>query len=249
MTNTEDIYNKLTPNAKEALDKAIQDYKDNVLEKALKNSQEVSIDNPEISLRDIIESVDNENLRKKRIEYTEYKRRRFMSLIAFSGATYAVAGLIIYLFQNKKFTLENDLGLIIAIAGILISFMAFVYNQYFTMKKKMASDLREIKDINKISPDYKLVERWQIIENLVAKEFGDSNVKNRKYSFNMIINTLYSMVNSEEERNKIKELLNARNMILHDSLKMSENKRVELLKFSDEIITKLEKITKPNTRS
>jgi hypothetical protein len=241
MTNSESLYNKLTSSAKEAFEKAVQDYKNSVLEKANRNSEGFSVDNPEISLRDILEAIDNENLRKKRLEYSDYKRRRFMFLITFSGGVYAVAGLLIYLIQNKKFSLENDLGLVIAITGILISFMAVLFNQYFTMRKRLMLDFKEIKDINKINPDYKIVERWQIIEKLVAREFGDSNVKNRKYSFNMIMNTLYIMFDSEEDRIKIKELLNTRNLILHDSLKMSESKRIDLLKFADEIINRLEK--------
>ena len=239
--NNKDLSKYITPAAKEALDNAVEDYKDSILEKAYSNSQESPSGNPEISLRDILEAINNESFKRKRNDYLEYKRKRLISLIALSGAVYSLAGVLIYLFQNKKFTIETDLGLIIAITGIIVSFTAFIYNQYFGIKRRLVSEYKDFKDINNINPDYKIVERWQTIEKLVSKAFDNNNIDARKRSFNMILEYLFGIIDNQDEKDKIKELLNIRNMILHESYQLSESKRSNILSFADDLITKLEK--------
>jgi histone H3/H4 len=126
----ENIYSKLTPSAKEALDEIAEEYKDSLLEKAFTIAEERNIANKEISLRDILEANQPSQHAVEREKYSEYKRKRLIMLIAFSGAIYAAAGIIIFLFQNKKFSIENDVGLIITFIGVLLSLIAFLYGQF-----------------------------------------------------------------------------------------------------------------------
>lgn len=246
--NNKDLSKYITPAAQEALDSAVENYKNSILEKAYNSSQESPSGNPEISLRDILEAINNESFKRKRIDYVEYKRKRFISLIALSGAVYSIAGVLIYLFQNKKFTIETDLGLIIAITGIVVSFTAFIYNQYFGIRKRLIIDYKDYKEINDINPDYKIVERWQTIEKLVSKAFDNDKIDARKRSFNMILEYLFNITDNINDKDRIKDLLNTRNMILHESYKLNESKRSNILAFADDLINKLEKITEPNTR-
>ncbi|TSA26423.1 MAG: hypothetical protein D4R67_07760, partial [Bacteroidetes bacterium] len=120
MNNKINIEQQLTPAAKDALENAITEYKNSILEKASEISSEITGNVKEISIRDIMEAVDRYYLRKKRSEFYELKQKRYSLLLAMAGAIYAIAGLIIYFVQNRKVSFNTDLGIIITISGIII---------------------------------------------------------------------------------------------------------------------------------
>src|SRR5665647_120748 len=103
----ENIYSILTPSAKDALNELAEEYKETLLEKAYKIAEERETAGKEIPLRDILESQrPSPNFVK--IDKVEYRKKRLTMLLSFSGAVYAIAGMLIYLYQNKKFSVEND---------------------------------------------------------------------------------------------------------------------------------------------
>lgn len=235
----ENIYSKLTPSAKEALDEFVEEYKSKLLEKAYFIAEERNTANKEISLRDIIETHQASlKTYQDKAKYLEYKRRRWVMMLTFSGAIYAVGGLLIYLFQNKKFSIESDLGLLVAIIGILISLVAFLYGQLIS--KKSYDFYTKKSEI--IEDNYDIVKRWQIIENLAKKIMTETD-KNElsSNSVGFIIRFLsHKVAKNEKEFLKIRELLQLRNKILHSNYELSKSERIEFLNFADEIIERLE---------
>ena len=98
----ENIYSKLTPSAKEALNELTEDFRDSLIEKAFTIANDRNTANREISLRDILEAQQPSQQTIEKQKYIDYRRRRWTMLISFSGAIYAIAGILLYLFQNKK---------------------------------------------------------------------------------------------------------------------------------------------------
>ncbi|MEK7719871.1 MAG: hypothetical protein AAB347_09720 [Bacteroidota bacterium] len=236
----EKIYSKLTPSAQEALDKMVSEYRDSLLEKAFLLAQERETASKEISLRDILET----NQLKHSgigIEKSENRKKRMISLLALSGAVYSVLGILIYLFQNKKFAVETDLGLIIAITGIIISLISFLYGQLIS-KRYSFTQTTTATSIYSQSNDYDIVKRWQIIETLAKKFMTEADQKEAKNnSVGFLIRFLsHKVAKDEKEFLKIRELLQMRNKILHKQYNMSDNERKEFLELADDLIERLE---------
>jgi uncharacterized protein YutE (UPF0331/DUF86 family) len=168
-------------------------------------------------------------------------------IISFSGAIYAVAGILIYLYQNKKFSIENDLGLIIAIVGILLSLIAFLYGQLLS-KRQFSSNTFTTTTTYSSADSYEIVKRWQLIETLAKKTMSEDDQKNpMSNSVSFLIRFLsHKVAKNEKEFLKIRELLQLRNKILHEQYKLNDNERLEFLAFADDLIERLE-LAKSNT--
>jgi hypothetical protein len=243
----DNIYSKLTPSAKEALNELTEEFKESVLEKAYTIATERDTANREISLRDILEAKQPSKQTIEKEKYYEYKRKRWTMIISFSGAIYAVAGILIYLYQNKKFSIENDLGLIIAIVGILLSLIAFLYGQLLS-KRQFSSNTFTTTTTYSSADSYEIVKRWQLIETLAKKTMSEDDQKNpMSNSVSFLIRFLsHKVAKNEKEFLKIRELLQLRNKILHEQYKLNDNERLEFLAFADDLIERLE-LAKSNT--
>lgn len=233
------IYSKLTPSAKEALNELSEEYKSLLLERAHKIAEERETAGKEISLRDILEAQKTTQTPHEADKY-DYKKRRWTLLLSLSGAVYAAAGILIYLYQNKKFNSENDIGLIIAVVGILVTLIAFLYGQLTTRRYNSLFGHKDYLRAN--YKDYEIVKRWQLIEELAKKSMSPIDKSDfQSDSVSFLIRLLsHKVAKNEEEFLKIRELLQVRNKIIHEGYHMNERQRKELLNFSDELIQRLE---------
>lgn len=243
--NNDNIYSKLTPSAKEALGELTEDFKKSLLEKAYSIAQERNTAIKEISLRDILEAQQPLKSSIEKEKYQDYKRKRWTMLLSLSGAVYAVAGILIYLYQNKKFSLENDFGLIIAVLGILITLVAFLYGQLMTRKHNIFSTDTFTKTYSSVD-SYDIVKRWQIIEQLTTSIMKSNNISDSKSnSVNQVIRYLTeNFTSSEKEFMKIRELLQTRNRILHEGYNLSDNEKKQFIDIADDLIDRLERAKK-----
>jgi len=242
------IYSKLTPSAKEALNELSEEYKSSLLERAHKIAVEREAAGKEISLRDILEAQKTTQATTE-IDKNEYKKKRWTLLLSLSGAVYAAAGILIYLYQNKKFSTENDIGLIIAIVGILVTLIAFLFGQFAFRKYINTSNHKDY--LRASYKDYEIVKRWQLIEELARKNMSPidkSEFKSDSVSF-LIRFLSHKVAKNEEEFLKIRKLLQARNKIIHEGYQMNDQERNELVKFSDELIQRLQISQKQNNIS
>ena len=90
--------------------------------------------------------------------------------------------------------------------------------------------------------DYDIVKKWQIIEKM-ARELMVKNGydENKSNSFSLILNFLDKEIESNEQKNRLRELLKTRNLILHEDLRLERSVKTSLIKFSDEIIDLLDR--------
>jgi len=238
------IKNKLTDSAKEALNDISQEVIIRILEEAHRIAQMKETADKEISLSDILGAKEKILNERVRLEKSEYRRKRMSYLIGITGAMYAIIGLFIYVFQNKDFNISSDIGLIIAATGITFSFFGLFYQQFYS--KLLLS--RNVKEGQYDSDDFDLVKKWQVIEKLTRVLMIKNGIdENKSNSFNYIINYLDELVNDKNQSNKLRTLLKSRNLILHDNYKLEKGEKNDLLKFSSEIIDLLEENLKKHS--
>jgi hypothetical protein len=234
-------YSKLTPSAKEELDKITSEFREMLFERAFSIANERDTASKEISLRDILEAqqfLRQVNSRSNRIEE---KKSRFFTLITISAIIYAIGGIIIYLVINKNFSFEKDLGLIIAIVGVLLALFSML-GLLFTKKFNNSSLFNSERRIEKTEDNFELVRRWQKIEELSKKLMTESDEKgSTPNSVGFQIRFLsHKIAKDETEFLKIRELLQIRNKILHENYNISPKEFNQFIRFADELIERLE---------
>lgn len=242
--NNENIYTKLTPSAKEALNELTDDFRNSLMEKAFVIAKERNTANYEISLRDILEAQQPTEKVIEKKNYEDYRRKRWTMLISFSGAIYAIAGILLYLFQNKKFSIENDLGLIVAFIGVLLTLLAYLYGQLLSRRHYITSIETPSTKIE--IDNFDIVKRWQIIEQLTMTIMKENNLsENKTNSVNQVIKYLTdNFTKSENEYLRIRQLLLVRNKILHEGHILTDNEKRQYLDIADNLIEELERAKK-----
>lgn len=238
-----DIYrDKLTPSANEALNETMNELHDLLITKANSIAQKGQTADKEISLRDIIEA--KESLFKAKIEKekADYRRKRMMTVISLTGALYSIVGLFIYVYQNQQFTLEKNLGLVVAFSGILIIFVGFAYTQLLSRRyeeKRLDSEYLTSEN------EFDIIKRWQIIEKLGSNLMRQKGfTANESKSINDILKFLSLKLKSDKLYMEMRELLSIRNKILHEDYELTKSERQSYLDKADKIIELLETLEK-----
>lgn len=241
-----DIYiDKLTPSAKVALTETAEEISSKIFDRALEIAQSRNTSEMEISLRDIIEAKEQILDLRIRQEKSDFRRKRFSLMISLIGATYALAGIILYMYQSKNFDLRSDLGLIVSSIGILIMLLSFIYTQLLYKKSISISPTLDKDYSLEAKTDYDIVQRWQVIEKLtsdIMKENGFT--ENRARSVNSIIEFLSTHLPNNNSIVMLRKLLMTRNKILHEFYQPTRAEKNELIDFSNFIIKMLEDMRK-----
>lgn len=236
-----DILNKLTPSANQALDEITEEIKLKILEEAFTIALQKNLGDKEISLSDVLNAKDLILKEPQKKENLESKRRKFYYLVGVSGILYAIIGLFIFIYQNKNFNLSNDIGLIITALGLTISFFVLFYQQMIDRRYSINKSISNSRT-DQETENFEIVKKWQVIERLardiMLKNGYDENKSN---SFNNIHKFINEQIDTPDNKEKLLALLKARNRILHDNLILGRDERLSLLKFSDDIIDLLEK--------
>lgn len=243
MNKIDNIENLLTNSAKQKIEEIMADNKAKLLERAFNIASQHQTEKVEISLRDVLEASDNDKSVFIRQKNNLTKRKNMTYLIALTGGIYAIIGFIIYFYQNFNFDLKNDLGLIMAILGVFLTFTAFFFNQINDRIKIGINTNLKGKNVEYLtSLDYAIVDRWEIIEKLTKNYFEKNEPDKKMVSFTQLLNYLAETLgNSNESSKDIKRLLKARNLVVHESYSFSDSERKELLSIADNMIEKLEK--------
>lgn len=237
------IYSKLTESAKTALDETTREVTEMIINKAYQNANQKNIADKEISLRDIIEAKEEILYKRLDINKQKSKKKRMSLMLSMTGALYAVFGILIYLFQNKRFDTSKDLGLIIAALGILITIVAFYYSQLITRRK--VELLKDNTVIERDNSEFEIVRRWQTIEKIGTDlMLRDGISDDRAKSFNFILKYLSDKLFDNSKTDQLRKLLMARNNVVHSGITMTKVEIEEMIRIADEIIDELEKLTK-----
>ncbi|MDV7187967.1 hypothetical protein R3X25_11800 [Lutibacter sp. TH_r2] len=232
-------YSKLTESAKIALDETKQEIVDKILEKAYRNALSKNTAEKEISLSDIIEAKEEVLYQRNEVTKQDSKRKKWTLMLSMSGALYAVFGIVFYLYQNKSFDTTKDLGLIIAAIGIMMSVVAFYYSLLISRKKVQIreKDVQTERDYS----EFEIVRRWQAIEKLGSELMRKEGISdNKSRSINFVIQFLSDSILDKNTSMNLRQVLMARNDVVHGGLKLSRFELENLTKKADLIIGELE---------
>lgn len=240
--NNKEIYQYLTPAAKEELANKINEFESKVVSKAYKSATRNQEDIKEISLSDILKATSEPELRiktSKSLKYNLYKKERFYKLISLTGILYAIIGIGIYLYQSDLINLKASSGLIITIVGIVFAIAGLVLKSSFTSKSRISY----LEEHSQLAGKYDIVDRWQKLENL-ALDRVEINEKRGKIS--SVIN-FYRSILSEQDFLEFRKMLDIRNRILHENYRPSNSTYKRIIDLSERLLDRVEKIEPKNT--
>lgn len=228
---SQDLYNKMTDSARIGLSGITEDIKNNILEQAFEISLTSEAEGREISLNDIMEA--KRKLLSKRTEEKQATHKKLSYILIVSGAVYTIFGVLFYLYSNIEFDLLSNLGLIIAIIGVMVSFFAMFISQ-FTLKRNNIE--------NQIS-DFEIIKKWQLIEKLSSEiMLKEGNSVSKSHSISYILSFLSERINDKTKLMDLQELLKARNEIVHKGIKLSRGEKKDLIAKADSVFKEIEKI-------
>lgn len=235
----DNIQNKLTDAAKSALNQSVQEITELILEKAKQNACSHKTED-EISLHDVLKAK-QEILSNKHSEITkEYRKRRMYLMISMVGMVYAVFGIMFYIYQNNTYDITKDIGLIIAALGTMMAIIGFIYVQITNTKNREIIVRTNMTDNN--SSEFEIVRKWRTIEQLSTTLMLKEGISNdRAKSINFIVEFLSRQLANTINILDLKELLIARNNIVHKGKTFSKSELEEKLLVADKIIIELEK--------
>lgn len=249
LMNNEDpnIENLLTASAKEELEKILSLEKSKLLIKAKSIAQTQIREKLEISLKDIIEARSGNLLDAERKIKNAKKGNFYRKIFIYSGLIYALLGFVIYLVQNKElyiereFYVESNLGLLIAMLGLVISFATFLATEGIPKKTKIFTTVSTSRVLEYEDKAASIIEMWMKIEDALSKII-ELQTGIKVTSFNQIINYLNSDNLNLETRTTIKNLLKTRNAVVHNKMHVSDNLVRGYIHLSSSIIDNLEKV-------
>lgn len=239
------IENKLTPAANNALEEILKDYKEQILISAEKSASEVTNEIREISIRDILNGVESLDISLKDKKKKAYERR--ILLIGVIGVTYAFTGQIFNFIYNKE-SINNTFN-IVGLVGIIIALFALFYFLYRSNRQSSRRSFSKF-NTNSNQDDLSLIfiKKWTQIEllakDIMASTFGESKA-------NMPISFLFEFLIDrklldEKDFYALKILLQKRNEILHSEKEFNESELKENIIIADQIFEKL-RITSKST--
>ena len=235
----DNIQNKLTDAAKSALNQSVQEITELILEKAKQNACSHKTED-EISLHDVLKAK-QEILSNKHSEITkEYRKRRMYLMISMVGMVYAVFGIMFYIYQNNTYDITKDIGLIITALGTMMAIIGFIYVQVTNTKNREIIVRTNMADNN--SSEFEIVRKWGTIEQLSTTLMLKEGISNdRAKSINFIVEFLSRQLANTINILDLKELLIARNNIVHKGKTFSKSELEEKLLVANKIIIELEK--------
>ena len=227
------LYNK---NLKNILNELGNEYKNLLIDNAIKNSSEIDPDNIDIS-----------KLIKKDIEIKDilrntnkvFRLHRMTNILIYISLIYIMIGLILMLWVQAKDRIMLNNTLSIAYIIIIVGCIGAIFALTFREISRIVISKNEYK---KASP-YIILNKWKEIEGCLSEYKYPIDKK----TSNM---TALSMLKNEkklskEEFDNLRKLLILRNKVVHDdisNLNISTEETTEVLKEADKTLKKLYKI-------
>jgi len=212
-----ELTDKLTPAAGEALDELVEDFRTQTLINAAKSAARDTGEVKEISVRDILTSVNLSQLRLRKTWPTLMER--LLTAYSVLGTILTIGGLAYFAYKNVAFKQDETnrwvlsvivVGATLAVFPILMRRLKFFPFSFATGERADGPS-----KTTELLTDYLLI--WPKIEltarDIIASQLGESSAKK---PLSMLINELQqSGILSLEDEEKLKELLNTRNKIVH----------------------------------
>lgn len=211
----ENYEDRLTPAARKALEDLLEDYKMQVLFGAIKSASSVSGNIEEISVRDIYSGMNAAFPKESTVLTTKQRKTKQVLWI---GIVYTIIGFVvgiaINLFSNS-WVEGLDLPITILFTGIGIAGIVLTVISYLRTRQYERQFLFQG---NAVTAEFELIQAWRDIEivskKIIASYAGESKAE-RPLS-QLIQDLRKTKIVSREEENKMLELLQLRNQLVHN---------------------------------
>jgi hypothetical protein len=218
----------LTPAAKETFENILREYAERILEEALMRAHPLPNGEKEISVRDILESIDVINQGRRRSKAKQLDA--ILTMYSFLGILIALCSMAFLFYKNLKFELDFKQQIILfsGVIGLLMAIFPYFYRK---LRRVIVDSSTSVND-KTIDSSFMFIKKWQDIENTLRSLTRKIEVSNEREPVSSTIQLLYSnKILTESDVDTLRFLLKLRNELVH------EDRRVE----RDQVLTALEK--------
>ena len=235
------IEQKLTPAARQALDELLEDYKRQILRGAEDSASRLTGEFREISLHDIVASLNKTRIRPLLLE-SKSKTERLLTIYVWTGLIIAGSGFSFFFFKDIFYaaSLQERIPLLLGLTGISLSAIAFIA---LRLKRERSLALSGQTLLRSEVFDYigLYISKWRDLEiglrDLAALHLGESSAKE---PISVLLDKLSNKaILSIDDRNRFRKLLDLRNQILHKDFQVDQNTLFAAIRDSDSLIWRI----------
>src|SRR4030042_3375611 len=231
----------LTPSAKDALESAVREYRERILEEAHGKAISVPGGEKEISVRDILESVDRVSKFQRRIHT---KRLEIITQIySILGIMVTLVGIAYLMFGRSGFTLnlQEQIAVIFVVIGIVLAVSPIFYRKWRYLN--LTDEQAEIARKNRIISSVVFIKYWNLIENELRNRVERMGASTTRMPISSIVQSLQKTGGiSNADAGTLKFLLSLRNEIVHGSHRVDREHLDAAMSEAERLLKKL----KPN---
>jgi hypothetical protein len=237
--NNNPLEYKLTPAAKEVLFEMVEDYKIQLLKEANKSASDITGEVREISVRDLLETL--QKFESPKINKRAALIERILIIYVFIGILTALIGYIFTRYTTSQFS--DTVGLAGSLLALLSLSLYFINTQHRITIGSLVVSKRDTsfdtKDYSMLFP-LKWIEIETLSKEVIAYYIGESNVD--KMTIRDLINNLqkFHVLNSADSELFLR-LLEKRNSVVHSrAFEMSATEYKELEDCANIVLKKLQ---------
>lgn len=230
----------LTPAAKETLENLVQEYAKRILEEALIRAQPLPSGDKEVSVRDILESADRINQRRR---HTRAKRLNVvLQIYGILGILMVILGMAFLVYENVdiKLNINQQVALSIVIAGLLLALSPLLFRRL----RRVMADSSSYSDERTIDSSSVFIKKWQDIENALRLLMRTMGPSDGKEPISAIIQLLYSRgIITELDVDKLRLILKLRNEIVHEDRRIEADRVLNAINQAEELLSRLSRVS------
>lgn len=226
----------LTPAATEALETIVGEYRQRILDEAHLRAVRVPGMEDEISVRDILESVDQMNKRRRRT-----RAKRFELTLEI----YGILGVLIimvggaFLFYGKTgltLTITQQFALIVVITGVMMVLSPIAFRRWRAIVEAGSTDSRE----PSFDASLVFIKKWQEIEKELRSAYESFGEAGTREPISLIVKALRSKgILSDDDTETFRFLLSLRNEMLHQAHEVDKAQMDRALETAERLLSKI----------
>lgn len=231
--NRIDEQNSLTPAAQESLDMVVEEYRKRILEEAELRAVPAPGGGKEISVRDILESVDR--IRENKRLFRNRRWEAILWIYSIVGMMMLMIGLAIFAYGKTGFSLSinQQIALIITVVGLMVFSLPVFLRKWRSIVKESS----EFSDGRAIDASFVFIRKWDDIERVLRSHVEKSGESDYRHPFSFIVRVLQSDGTlSDSDTERLRFLLNLRNEIVHEVHRIDRDKIDIALKEADKLV-------------
>ena len=231
-------YNISDKKLKIMLDELGEEYKELLIERVLEDTDETDADQITLSELMQLDLTLKLNIRKSK---RERRQNLMLAMVSVIGVIYSVFGLMLMMWSEFRYAIENDSTMLMAIALICVGVITMLVSLLYKVMSKMRSKPYRVRRRNIFS--YEVINKWKEVEALVHELTPEKD----SLSFSSMMKNLKDTnIISEEDVRVIHQLLSLRNKIVHsddEDLKALDNVQIRsIFTQTDTVIAKLKRV-------